>query len=104
VLLRNVLERRRELALLGAVGFRRAHFLAMAFVESAALVAAGLVAGGATAWLAVAPALAERGVVAPIGAAGLLLLAAVLVIGLVSAWVAVRATLRTPLLESLRSE
>jgi hypothetical protein len=76
----------------------------MAFVESAALVAAGLVAGGATAWLAVAPALAERGVVAPIGAAGLLLLAAVLVIGLVSAWVAVRATLRTPLLESLRSE
>jgi hypothetical protein len=104
VLLRNVLERRRELALLGAVGFGRGHFLAMAFVESATLVAAGLVAGGATAWLAVAPALAERGVRAPIGAAGLLLLAAVLVIGLVSAWLAVRATLRTPLLESLRSE
>jgi len=104
VLLRNVLERRRELALLGAVGFGRGHFLAMAFVESATLVAAGLVAGSVTAWLAVAPALADRGVRAPIGAAGLLLLAAVLVIGLVSAWLAVRATLRTPLLESLRSE
>ncbi len=104
VLLRNVLERRRELALLGAVGFGRRHFLAMAFVESAALVAGGLVAGGATAWLAVAPALAERGARAPVGVGGLLLLAAVLVIGLLSAWVAVRATLRTPLLESLRSE
>ena len=104
VLLRNVLERRRELALLGAVGFGRAHFLAMAFVESATLVATGLVAGGATAWLAVAPALAERGVRAPVGAGGLLMLAAVLAIGLVSAWLAVRATLRTPLLESLRSE
>ena len=104
VLLRNVLERRRELALLGAVGYGPPHFLLMAFVENVMLVGGGLLVGGACAWLAVAPALVERGARAPIGTGGLVLLLAVLVTGLVSALVATRATTGTPLLESLRSE
>ena len=104
VLLRNVLERRRELALLGAVGYGPRHFLLMAFVENVMLVGGGLLVGGACAWVAVAPALVERGARAPIGAGGLLLLLAMLATGLVSALVATRATIGTPLLESLRSE
>lgn len=104
VLLRNVLERRRELALLGAVGYRPTHFLVLAFVENLVLVGVGLVVGGGCAWIAVAPALAERGAGAPIGVGGLLLLAAVLVTGLASALLATRVTLRAPLLESLRSD
>ena len=104
VLLRNVLERRRELALLGAVGYGPPHFLLMAFVENVMLVGGGLLVGGACAWIAVAPALVERGARAPVGAGGLVLLLAVLVTGLISAMVATRATTATPLLESLRSE
>ena len=56
VLLRNVLERRRELALLGAVGYRRRHFLLMVMAENALLLAAGLMAGAVCAGLAIAPA------------------------------------------------
>ena len=48
VLLRNVLERRRELALLGAVGYRRSHFTLMVAAENALLLAGGLVAGAAS--------------------------------------------------------
>ena len=61
VLLRNVLERRRELALLSAVGYRRRHFLLMVMTENALLLTAGLGAGVISAGLAIAPALAERG-------------------------------------------
>ena len=39
VLLRNALERRRELALLEAVGYRRGHFLLMAVAENTLLLA-----------------------------------------------------------------
>jgi ABC-type antimicrobial peptide transport system permease subunit len=104
VLLRNVLERRRELALLGAVGFRPAHFLVLAFVENLVLVGVGLLVGGACAWIAVAPAIAERGARAPIGVGGLLLLVGVLATGLASALLATRVTRRAPLLESLWSD
>ena len=42
VLLRNVLERRRELALLGAVGYRRAHVFAIVLAENVLLLVWGL--------------------------------------------------------------
>jgi ABC-type antimicrobial peptide transport system permease subunit len=60
VLLRNVLERRRELALLRALGYRRAHFLAMTVAENALLLGGGLLAGAVCALLAMAPALMEQ--------------------------------------------
>ena len=61
VLLRNVLERKRELALLGAVGYRRAHVMTMVMAENVLLLVAGLAAGALSAALAIAPAVAERG-------------------------------------------
>jgi putative ABC transport system permease protein len=104
VLFRNVLERRRELALLGAVGYERRHFLLMIMAENALLLAGGLAAGALCAGLAIAPAVAERGGRLPITTGGTLLLFAVLSAGLLSSAVATRAATRRPLLEALRSE
>lgn len=104
VLLRNALERRRELALLGAVGYRRGHFLLMVAAENALLLAGGLAAGAACAALAIAPALVERGGAVPVTSVGTLLLFAVLVTGGLSSIIAARVATRAPLLESLKSE
>jgi putative ABC transport system permease protein len=104
VLLRNALERRRELALLGAVGYRRGHFGVMVLSENVLLLLVGLVAGAAAASLAIAPAIAERGGRLPLTAGGLLLLFGVFVTGLLSSAIATRAVTRAPLLASLRSE
>jgi len=104
VLLRNVLERRRELALLGAVGFRRGHVLTMVVAENVLLLGCGLLAGAICAGLAIAPAVAERGGRFPITSGGALLLAGVFITGLVSSIVAMNAATRAPLLSSLRAE
>jgi putative ABC transport system permease protein len=104
VLLRNVLERRRELALLGAVGFRSRHVLTMVVAENVFLLGCGLVTGTICAGLAIAPAIAERGGRLPITSGGALLLFAVFITGLLSSIVAMNAATRAPLLSSLRSE
>jgi ABC-type lipoprotein release transport system permease subunit len=104
VLLRNVLERRRELALLGAVGFRRSHVLTMVVAENVLLLGCGLLAGAICAGLAIAPAIAERGGRLPVTSSAALLLFGVFVTGLVSSIVAMNAATRAPLLSSLRSE
>ena len=104
VLLRNVLERKRELALLGAVGYRRAHVMTMVVAENVLLLVAGLAAGALSAALAIAPAVAERGSRLPFTSGSALLMIAVLVTGLLSSVIAMRAATRMPLLASLRSE
>ena len=104
VLLRNVLERRRELALLGAVGFRRGHVLTMVVAENVLLLGCGLLAGAVCAGLAIAPAIAERGGRLPITSSGALLLFGVFITGFLSSIVAMSAATRAPLLSSLRSE
>lgn len=103
VLLRNVLERRRELALLRAVGFRPADLAFLVLAENALLLAAGLVSGVVSALLAIAPALLSRGGFPPVLSLGGLLLA-VLVTGLAASLLAVRVVLRAPLLPVLRTE
>jgi ABC-type lipoprotein release transport system permease subunit len=104
VLLRNVLERKRELALLGAVGFRRAQLMIMVVAENVLLLAAGLAAGAVSAALAIAPAVAERGGTLAFTTGSALLMVAVLATGLLSSVIAMRAATRLPLLASLRSE
>jgi ABC-type lipoprotein release transport system permease subunit len=104
VLLRNVLERRRELALLGAVGYRPGHFLSMVLAENALLVGGGVIAGAACALLAIVPAALERGGRLPFTSSLALLLFAVVATGLVSSIVATRVVLGEPLLPALRSE
>jgi hypothetical protein len=104
VLFRNVLERRRELALLAAVGYRRGHFLLMVAAENGLLLAGGLVAGAVCAGLAIAPAVIERGGTVPVSSGGALLLFAVFATGLLSSIIAVRLATRSPVLAALRSE
>ena len=103
VLLRNVLERRRELALLRAVGYDRRHFGVMIVAENALLLACGLLTGTLCALLAIAPVVASRGGRLPLASLGLLL-AAVVVSGLAASLVATAAALRAPLLAALREE
>ena len=103
ILLRNVLERRKELALLRAVGFRPRHIAAMVMAENLMLLLLGLATGSSCAILAVAPAIRSRGGQLPVVSLGVLL-AAVFVTGIVASLAAAAAALRSPLLAGLRSE
>jgi ABC-type antimicrobial peptide transport system permease subunit len=104
VLLRNVVERRRELALLGAVGYRPRHVGAMLFAESGSLLTAGLAIGAAAACVASLPAFVERGGRLPFSTVGLVVVGSVLIAGLLATALAARAATRRPLLSALRSE
>jgi ABC-type lipoprotein release transport system permease subunit len=104
VLLRNVLERRRELALLGAVGYGRTRILAIVVAESALLLVCGLAAGAVCAAIATMPASAAHGGRLPIGTGVWLLLFAVFATGIVSSVIATRAALASRLLDALRAE
>jgi len=103
VLLRNVLERRRELALLAAIGFTRRDIAKLILFENIALLIAGLAIGSICALLAVSPALAKRSQSLPFDSLAALI-ALVVCTGAASVWIATRAAVRAPLLESLRSE
>ena len=103
IMFRNVLERRRELALLRAVGYDARRVSIVIVAEAALLLGAGLLAGVACAALAVAPAWLGRGGAAP-GKGLLLLLVAVAAAGLLSSFLATRAALRGTLLSALRVE
>jgi hypothetical protein len=103
VLLRNVLERRRELALLRAVGYRKADFFAIVVAENVALVVAGLAVGTMSALVAITPTLLDRGGRLPATTVAILLLG-VLLTGLLASIGATVAALRSPLLSALRTE
>jgi len=103
VLLRNVLERRGELALLRAMGYRERTLTAMVVAEHVLLMVCGLGCGTVSALVAIVPALAARGGVVPATMVGLLL-AAVTAAGLVSSLLGGIVVLRSPLIAALRSE
>jgi len=103
VLLRNVMERRKELALLRAVGYRPEHLRTMVIAENAYLLIAGTLIGAVSAMVAILPALLQRGGHPPNPSLALLLLA-VPVAGIAASMIAVRMVARAPLLETLRAE
>jgi ABC-type antimicrobial peptide transport system permease subunit len=102
-LLRNALERRRELALLKAIGYDQSHFALMALAENAFLLFSGLVIGASCALLAIGPVVIQRGGNFPFVSIGALL-SIVIVCGLGASILATQVTLRAPLLQALRSE
>jgi len=102
VMFRNVLERRRELALLRAVGYDARRVSIMIVAEAAFLLGAGLIAGVLCAAIAIAPAWLGRGTLPGTGL--MALLAAVIIAGLLSSLVAMRAALAGGMLEALRAE
>ena len=103
VMLRNVLERRGELALLRAVGFRAAHVAWLVLCENAFVMLWGLAAGALAALLAMTPHLTSTGADVPWGGLQMLLLG-VFTVGMLAALFAVREAVRTPILATLRSE
>ena len=103
VLLRNVLERRRELALMRAVGYNAGHLSLMVLAENAFLLFAGLAIGAGCAIVAIAPAWLERGGGVPLLSLGGLLLL-VVATGLAASLAATVAAVRSPLLGALRAE
>ncbi|MFN3649805.1 MAG: FtsX-like permease family protein [Armatimonadota bacterium] len=103
IVLRNVLERRSELAVLRAVGFRGRALRWLIFSEHSLLLGLGLLVGIAAAVLAVLPALRSPGAEVPYVSLSLTL-AAVLLTGLLWTWLATALALRGPLMSALRSE
>lgn len=103
VMFRNVLERRRELALLRAVGYDKRHVSQMILAEAVLLLAAGLGAGVVSAILAVAPAWAGHAGRGP-GLTLAVFLGVVLIGGVLSSMIATRAALSGGLLDALRAE
>ncbi|HEY6322675.1 MAG TPA: FtsX-like permease family protein, partial [Thermoanaerobaculia bacterium] len=102
VLLRNVVERRWELAALRAFGFRRRRLAAMLLLENVSLLALGLALGTAAGLLpeALGAGLAGRFPWLPLTAT----LGAVLLAGLLASGLAVAVALGAPLLQVLKAE
>jgi putative ABC transport system permease protein len=103
VQLRNVLERRGELALLRAAGFRRALLTRMVMLENVLVLVIGLAAGMLGAIVAILPYLVGRGAQIPWASIGGILVV-VLVVGILAGRAAVGALAATPLLTALRED
>jgi putative ABC transport system permease protein len=101
VQLRSVLERRGELALLQATGFRRRRLAQMVLLENALLLIAGLGIGSAAALVTLLPSLLSGGAAIP-WLSLLVMLVVVVTVGMLAGTAAVRAVLRAPLLAALR--
>jgi ABC-type antimicrobial peptide transport system permease subunit len=103
VLLRNVWERRSELAVLRAVGFARRDLGWMVLAENALLVMLGLAAGIVPAAVAVAPHMVHRPQSLALGSL-LIILSAVFAASMLSSIAALVSALRAPLVPALRKE
>jgi len=103
VLARNVLERRREIGLLRAVGFSPANVRNMVLSEGMALVAGGLLLGAGCALVAITPALRDRAQALPWTGLSMLLFG-VLLTGLMASLVAIRITASSSVITAIKGE
>lgn len=103
VMLRNIIERRSELALMRSVGFGPSKLTWLVLIENALLLILGLALGTGCALLAMTPHLSKTGADVPWGSLALVI-GGVFVVGMLAAWFAVREAVRTPVLATLRAE
>ena len=103
VVLRNVLDRRGELAMLRAVGFDKVALKRMVFYEHGALCLCGLACGVIAALVAVGPALSSPAAQVPYLSLAMIILA-IGISGVVWIWMATAFALSGRLLEALRNE
>lgn len=103
VMLRNIVEREGELALLRAVGFQNRSVMRLVLFENAFLLLWGLMSGTAAALLSMMPHLVSVGANVP-WISLIYLLVGVFVAGMLSSVVAVIQAVRLPVLNSLRGE
>lgn len=99
---RNVFERRRELALLGASGFTGRQLQQLVAIEHVAIVGAGLLIGLVAAAIAIAPVIISRSGAEPWRA--MIWIVPVAIAGFGAAYAATIGLRKLPLLASLRSE
>ena len=103
VLARNVLERRKEIGLLSAIGYSPSNIRGMVLSEGMAMVIGGLLIGTVCAAIAILPALRDRAQSLPLGSLFLLLLV-VTATGAVASLIAINLTTRTPVVRAIKSE
>jgi putative ABC transport system permease protein len=103
VQLRSVFERRKELALLRAAGFRRARLGELVMLENLVLLLGGLATGVFSALVTVLPHWFVGGAQVPFLTLSIML-GVVLIVGVLTGLLAVRATLNAPLVAALRGE
>ncbi len=103
VVLRNVLERAGEIAMLGAVGFDRGMVRRMVVLEHLLLLVWGLVIGVGAAVIAVLPAIRAPGAEVPLVSLGVTI-AVIAISGAVWVWIAGSIAVRGDLMEGLRTE
>ena len=103
VLARNVLERRREIGLLAAVGYAPSNVRAMVLSEGLALVLGGLSIGTVCAAIAILPALRDRAQALPLGSLATLLIG-VVITGAIASLIAIRLTTQTPVVTAIKAE
>ena len=103
VIARNVIERRRELALMLAIGFRRNLLMAMLLVEHSVLLVGGVAIGLIAALLTISPSLMEATTSLPLE--GIILISALISLGgMFFCLISAKLSLRGPLLESISNE
>jgi ABC-type antimicrobial peptide transport system permease subunit len=103
VLARNVLERRKEMGLLSAIGYSPSNIRGMVLSEGMAMVIGGLAIGTVCAAIAILPALRDRAQALPLGSLALLLIV-VTATGAVASFIAINLTTRTPVVRAIKSE
>lgn len=103
ILVRNIMERRGELAALRAFGFRRNRLALMVLAENVFLLMFGISLGTTSALVAIAPVVLGEGSSLP-WASLLLTLSVVFLVGMLASLAGVLGTLRVPLLPALKAE
>jgi len=103
VILRNIWERRSELALMSTLGFSRPAIALLVLTENAALLLFGLLSGCLAALVAIAPAIAADPMAVPWRSLAITLVA-VFSAGILAGVLALFPAMRTPLLRALRAE
>jgi hypothetical protein len=103
VVLRNMLERRNELAMLRAVGFNRPRLRRMVLYEHSGLMLGGLACGVIAALVAAGPALRTPGAAVPYLSLALTV-AGIAMSGIVWIWIATTLALSGRMLDALRNE
>jgi putative ABC transport system permease protein len=103
VVLRNLLDRRTELGLLGAVGFTKQRISALVLVEHLGLLVYGLLIGAVSAWVAVIPSLQSPGIEIPYQSLAITLIT-IFMTGFAWTWLASRSALKGTFLDALRNQ
>ncbi|BAX82122.1 hypothetical protein ALGA_3830 [Labilibaculum antarcticum] len=103
VLMRNIMERKKELALLSAIGYQQNSLFKLLFYENLFLLIVGLLCGLGAALIGVLPSLFSPSFHMPVGYV-LSLLFGILISGLIWIWIPARQIKKYNIVESLKNE